>query len=119
MNIIAVLSAPAYIILFIMWLYAENRKSKRARISICILAIVAIIPLVGIYTKLASDISNNLRFSEAIDAILEETITSIETKDDSLLARIKSLREKHRVTYEGNDMKKLIDEYSTSAISTE
>ena len=33
--------------------------------------------------------------------------------------RIKSLRAKHHVTYEGNDMQKLIDEYSISAKSTE
>ncbi len=83
-----------------LWLFAENRWSKKVRIILGLLVIVFSLPLTIIITFALTQINDNSYYTSAAKTIVSEAVIAIETNEVDFLTRLKELESSFCSTYE-------------------
>jgi len=96
-----VLAALAgFIALLALWLVAENRWSKRLRITLGLLAILTVMPVTALVAVAVSQLDDQSYYAASVRTLLDETVVALESGEPGFLHRLKTFREKQMLTYE-------------------
>ena len=96
-----VLAALAgFIALLALWLVAENRWSKRSRITLGSLTILTTIPVTALVAVAMTQLDDQSYYAASVRTLLDETVAALESGEPDLLQRLKTFREKQMLTYE-------------------
>jgi Na+-transporting methylmalonyl-CoA/oxaloacetate decarboxylase beta subunit len=100
MSLILLPAIIVYIGLILLWLIAEQKWSKRIRITIGLVVLILSLPLPILFTTVITQLDTNSYYAAAVGTLLDETIEALETEDEGFLQRLKAFREFQRLTYE-------------------
>ncbi len=89
-----------YIGLITLWLVAEQKWSKRIRITLGVVVLILSLPLPILVTMAITQLDTNSYYAASVGTLLEETIEALESKEEGFLSRLKAFRESQRLTYE-------------------
>ena len=91
---------PDFIALLALWLVAENRWSKRSRITLGLLAILTAIPVTALAAVAVTQLDDQSYYAASVQTLLDETVVALESGEPGFLHRLKTFREKQMLTYE-------------------
>ena len=105
---ILLLAGAVYIGLVVLWLVAEQRWSRRIRITLGIVVLVFSLPLPVALTWITTQIDDNVYYGSSIGIVLDETIEALESGEKGFPDRLKDFRRSLHITYEspGNLLEK-------------
>ena len=89
-----------FIALLALWLVAENRWSKRLRITLGLLAILTAIPVTALVAVAVTQLNDQSYYAASVRTLLDETVVALESGEPGFLHRLKTFREKQMLTYE-------------------
>ena len=89
-----------FISLLALWLVAENRWSKRLRITLGLLAILTAIPVTALVAVAVTQLDDQSYYAASVQTLLDETVVALESGEPGFLHRLKTFREKQMLTYE-------------------
>ena len=89
-----------FIAIFALWLVAENRWSKRSRITFGILAMLTSIPVTALVAVAVAQLDDQSYYAASVRTLLDETVLALESGEPGFLHRLKTFREKQMLTYE-------------------
>ena len=89
-----------FIALLALWLVAENRWSKRLRITLGLLAILTAIPVTALVAVAVTQLDDQSYYAASVRTLLDETVVALESGEPGFLHRLKTFREKQMLTYE-------------------
>lgn len=89
-----------FIALLALWLVAENRWSKRLRITLGLLAILTAIPVTALVAVAVTQLDDQSYYATSVQTLLDETVVALESGEPGFLHRLKTFREKQVLTYE-------------------
>ena len=89
-----------FIVILSLWLVAENRWSKRWRITLGLSAILTAIPVTALATVVVSQLDDQSYYAASVQTLLDETVVALESGEPGFLDRIKTFRERQMLTYE-------------------
>ena len=89
-----------FIALLALWLVAENRWSKRLRITLGLLAILTAIPVTALVAVAVSQLDDQSYYAASVQTLLDETVVALESGEPGFLHRLKTFQEKQMLTYE-------------------
>jgi len=93
-------TVAAFIALLVLWLVAENRWSKRIRITLGLLTLLSAMPVTALFAVAITQLDDQSYFAASVHTLLDETIEALEAGEPGFLDRLKAFREKQRLTYE-------------------
>lgn len=100
MKLILLPAIVIYIGLIVLWLVAENRGSKRVRITLGIVVMFLSLPLPVLVSIAITQLDDNSYYAASVGTLLDETIQALESEEDEFLARLKTFRSNQALTYE-------------------
>jgi hypothetical protein len=89
-----------FIAILALWLVAENRWSKRWRITLGILAILTAIPTTALVAVAVAQLDDQSYYAASVRTLLDETVIALESGEPGFLHRLKTFREEQVLTYE-------------------
>ena len=89
-----------FIAILSLWLVAENRWSKRSRITLGLLTILIPIPVTALVAVAVTQLEDQSYYAASVQTLLDETVVALESGEPGFLNRIKSFRERQMLTYE-------------------
>lgn len=100
MSLILLPAIVVYIGLIVLWLVAEQKWSKRVRITLGIIVLILSLPLPILFTMAITQLDTNSYYAASVGTLLDETIEALESGEEGFLSRLKAFRESQRLTYE-------------------
>ena len=89
-----------FIAILSLWLVAENRWSKRSRITLGFLTILIAIPVTALVAVTGTQLDDQSYYAASVRTLLDETVVALESGEPGFLHRLKTFREKQVLTYE-------------------
>ena len=89
-----------FIAILSLWLVAENRWSKRSRITLGLLTIMVPIPVTALVAVTGTQLDDQSYYAASVRTLLDETVVALESGEPGFLHRLKTFREKQMLTYE-------------------
>ena len=90
----------AFITLLTLWLVAENRWSKRVRITLGLLALVSALPVTALFSVGITQLDDQSYFAASVQTLLDESVEALEAGEPGFLNRLKTFRENQMLRYE-------------------
>lgn len=100
MNLILLPAIVVYIGLIILWLVAEQKWSKRIRITLGIVLLILSLPLPILVTMAVTQLDTNSYYASSVGTLLDETIEALEAEENGFSERLKAFRQSQKLTYE-------------------
>ncbi len=100
---LVVASLAGFIAFLALWLVAENRWSKRWRITLGLLAILTAMPVTALATVAIIQLDDQSYYAASVRTLLDETVVALESGEPGFLHRLKTFREKQVLTYESRN----------------
>ena len=101
MNLILL---PAIVVVYIgliaLWLRAEQKWPKRARMTLGIVVLILSLPLPILLTIAITQLDSNSYYAASVRTLLDETIEALESGEEGFLSRLKDFRKSQELTYE-------------------
>ena len=89
-----------FIAILSLWLVAENRWSKRLRITLGLSAILTAIPVTALAAVAVTQLDDQSYYAASVRTLLDETVVALESGESGFLHRLKTFQEKQTLTYE-------------------
>ena len=93
-------TVTAFIALLAVWIIAENRWSKRVRITLGVLVMLSAIPVPALFAVAITQLDDQSYFAASVRIILDESIAALEAGEPGFLQRLKVFREHQPLRYE-------------------
>ena len=82
--------AICYLTCLVLWVVAELRWSRGARLSLGLISIVITVPVTAFLTFVLTDMRNNRYFSHAIKIVVSESLDSLRSGDTAFFSRLET-----------------------------
>lgn len=93
-------TVAAFIALLTVWIIAENRWSKRVRMTLGILVMLSAIPVPTLFAVAITQLDDQSYFAASVRIILDESIAALEAGEPDFPQRLKVFREQQSLRYE-------------------
>ncbi len=90
----------AFVILFMLWIVAENRGSKRTRLTMGLLVMLTSAPVTSLLAVAITQLDDQSYYAAATRHLLDECIAAIEHGEPGFLNRLQEFRKTQVLTYE-------------------
>lgn len=100
MSPIILLAVLVFIGVIVLWLVAELKWSRRARITLGLVLMTFSLTLAIFIATAVTQLDTNSYYAASVRTLLDETIEALEAEEDGFSERLKVFRQTQKLTYE-------------------